>query len=100
MHHLISIMLLTATLAAPTTRAAEAVATQPLAADANARVPEARYNSAFSGYQRYREQPPASWRDVNDEAHKAGGHIGIFGGAHGLHGAKPAPAAPRQENKK
>jgi hypothetical protein len=87
-------------LAHPAAHAQERVSTRSMAADANAPVAEGRYNSAFTGYQRYREQPPATWRDLNDEAHKAGGHIGIFGGAHGMHGAKPAPTAPRQENKK
>lgn len=94
MHHLFSALLLAAALASPAVRAADA------AANANTRVPEARYDSAFTGYRPYREQAPAQWRAVNDEVHKAGGHIGIFGGAHGHHGAKPAAAAPRQENKK
>ena len=61
-----------------------------------AAVPAVNYESAFAGYLPYRDQKPASWRDVNDEAARVGGHIGIFGGA--AHGgqtsAKPA-AQPR-----
>lgn len=87
-------------LAHPAAYAQERTSMPSSAADANAPVAESRYDSAFTGYQPFREQKLAPWRDVNDEAHKAGGHIGIFGGAHGMHSAKPTPAAPRQENKK
>jgi len=100
MHRFLFIAALAAALAWPAAHAAEAVAAPSTAADATARVPEARYDSAFIGFQGYREQQPAPWREVNDEAHKAGGHIGIFGGAHGQHGAKPASASPQPENKK
>ena len=100
MHRLFLMALLATTPASSIVRAAEIVIVPPSATDANARAPETRYESAFTGYQRYREQQPAPWREVNDEAHKAGGHIGIFGGAHAQRGAKPVSATPRQENKK
>lgn len=61
-------------------------------ADPGATAPAATYESAFAGYLPYRDEKLASWRDVNDEAARVGGHIGIFGGA--AHGgqtsAKPA----------
>src|SRR5262245_41286215 len=79
--------------------AADTAAARAPAANAGARVAETRYDSAFTGYTPYREQKPASWRELNDDAHKAGGHVGIFGGAHAQHGTKPAPATTRQERK-
>jgi len=100
MYRLIFIALFAAAVASPVVWAAETIVAPPSATDANTRVPETRYDSAFTGYQRYREQQPAPWRDLNDDVHKAGGHLGIFGGAHGPHGAKPAAASPQQENKK
>jgi hypothetical protein len=59
-----------------------------------------KYESAFSGYRGFREEPLAPWRDVNDEVARAGGHIGIVGGAHGGHASgnpaiKPAPPQPQ-----
>lgn len=80
--------------------AAEPTVTRAPAADAAARVPEARYESAFAGYVPYQEQKPAPWRDVNDEVRKAGGHISIIGGTHAQHGARPANPSRREENKK
>jgi len=55
-----------------------------------------KYESTFSGYRGFREEPLAPWRDVNDEVARAGGHIGIVGGAQGGHvsgdpAVKPAP---------
>lgn len=60
-----------------------------------ARVPEARYESSFRDYVPYREPALATWREVNDEVGRAGGHVGMFGGGHGGHaGAKsPKPIA-------
>lgn len=52
---------------------------RPAVTEASAPVPATPYNSAFTGYQSYREQNLAPWRALNDEVHKAGGHIGIFG---------------------
>lgn len=44
----------------------------------------------------YREQPLRSWRDVNDEVGRVGGHVGMFGShAHGE--SKPQPSAALQE---
>lgn len=60
------------------------------AGDPSARVPATAYESAFTGYQRYRGQALAPWREMNDEVHKAGGHMGIVGGAAG----RPAAATP------
>lgn len=60
------------------------------AASADARVPETKYDSAFTGYQPFREQKLAPWRELNDDVHKAGGHIGIMGGAAGTRAAPPA----------
>ncbi|MGQ0750226.1 MAG: hypothetical protein ACT4PS_06815 [Betaproteobacteria bacterium] len=70
--------------------------TRSVAADpthASARVPDMKYDSAFRGYAPYREQPLATWRDLNDEVGRVGGHIGMFGGGgHAGHaGAKASP---------
>ncbi len=95
MHCSLHIALCCAALVVPITRAAEPAKPKPAsAADASARVPEIQYDSAFSGYQPYREQKPAPWREINDEAHKAGGHIGIFGGAASGAAGKPAAHPP------
>lgn len=61
-------------------------------ADPQATVPVPAYTSAFAGYRPLRDEPLASWREVNNEVARVGGHIGMFGGAHAGHGAKPAPA--------
>ena len=89
MHRHLTIALCIVALALPAAHAAEPIATPP-AADANARVPETQYRSAFTGYQPFREQKLAPWRELNDEVHKAGGHIGIFGGGAGTRAAPPA----------
>lgn len=77
--------------------------------DAAAVVPQPKYESVFTGYLPFREERVAPWREVNDEAARVGGHLGIFGGAvgHAGHGAStpgqqpavpgakpPAPASP------
>ncbi len=62
-------------------------------ADPLATTPPAAYRSAYEGYRPLRDQKPASWRDANDEVARAGGHLGIFGGAHAGHG-KATPASP------
>lgn len=65
--------------------------------DSAAAVPAVKYESAFTGYVPFRDEKLAPWRDVNDEAARVGGHLGIFGGA-ARHGAtdatKPAVQAP------
>ena len=63
----------------------------------SAAIPAVNYQSAFAGYMPFRDEKLAPWRDVNDEAARVGGHLGIFGGAagHAGHGAtKPAVQAP------
>ena len=65
--------------------------------DSSAVVPAVKYESAFTGYVPFRDEKLAPWRDVNDEAARIGGHLGIVGGAagHAGHGtAKPAVQAP------
>jgi len=68
--------------------AAQQQAGKPHPADPAASVPATKYESAFTGYRGYREEPLSPWRDVNDEVARAGGHIGIVGGA-----ARSAPAS-------
>jgi len=77
-----------------------AMAQQPARAnpaDPRAEAPAPRYQSAFDGYRPFRDEKLQSWRDINDEVARAGGHIGIFGGGahagHGAHSASP-PARP------
>lgn len=66
--------------------------------DSSAIVPAVKYQSTFTGYVPFRDEKLAPWREVNYEAARVGGHIGIFGGsAHAGHGAaKPAtqPSLP------
>ena len=96
MHCLLKITLCSAALALSVAHAAEPNTPKPAsAADAGARVPETRYESAFSSYQPYREQKLAPWRSVNDDVHKAGGHLGVVGGASG----KPAVQHPPEHKK-
>lgn len=45
-------------------------------ADPNLAVPVGRYQSPYSTYQRFEEQKPASWRALNDEVERLGGHPG------------------------
>ena len=77
--------------------APHAAAQQPVAAphpaDPAAPAPAVKYESAFTGYRGFREEPLAPWRAVNDEVARVGGHLGIVGGA-GLGAGKPAPKAP------
>jgi hypothetical protein len=69
-------------------------ATNPASPDAPVR--QSTYESAFAGYQSYKDEKPASWREVNDEVGRIGGQAGIFGGAgHAGHGsAKPSTNSP------
>lgn len=73
---------------------------RPEPANPAAPVPAFKYDSTFAGYRGFREEPLAPWRDVNDEVARAGGHIGIVGGAHGGHASghpavKPTPPQPQ-----
>ncbi len=63
----------------------------------SAAVPAVKYESVFTGYLPFRDEKLAPWREVNDEAARVGGHLGIFGGAagHAGHGTtKPTVQAP------
>lgn len=46
------------------------------------KVPPATYRSVFEDYRPYREQELASWRQVNEEVARAGGHVGVMKNAH------------------
>jgi len=48
--------------------------------DAGARVAPVDYRSSFADYQRYTEAEAASWRELNDEVGRLGGHPGALGG--------------------
>lgn len=49
--------------------------------------PSPEYASAFDGYRPFRDEKLLPWREVNDEAARVGGHIGIFRGGHAGHGS-------------
>ena len=53
-------------------------------------VPPVTYQSAFEGYRPYREQDVDSWRAVNDEVAKIGGHIGVLKAAKNPESEKPS----------
>ena len=60
------------------TLAAPAIAAEPAPAPAtaaNARVPDAKYDSAFTGYQPFREQKLAPWRALNDNVQIGRAHV-------------------------
>lgn len=77
---------------------ADAQQALPNAADAKAPVPPVHYESAFATYQPFGEPEVAAWRELNDEAARAGGHVGIFGGAsHAGHGGGKPPATSSAE---
>jgi hypothetical protein len=63
--------------------------------DSSAPVPPTKYESAFFGYQPYREEKIQSWRDVNDTVRRAGAEA-----RHESTGAsaarQPAPASQGQ----
>lgn len=48
--------------------------------DAGSRVAPVEYRSSFADYQRYAEPEAASWRELNDEVGRLGGHRGALGG--------------------
>lgn len=60
-----------------------------------------RYRSAFEGYRRYADEPVTPWKAANDQVGRIGGWKTYAkeaagdtpGGAHGEHGASPAPGA-------
>ena len=53
-----------------------------------------KHESGLACYVSLREEKPAPWREVNDEVARAGGHIGIVGGAHGAHAPGKSAAKP------
>lgn len=67
-------------------------AARPAPTDPAAPVPQVRYESAFTGYAPFRDQEVMRWRELNDEAERIGGHIGIMRGA----GRAGQPALPQQ----
>ncbi|MDP2240749.1 MAG: hypothetical protein Q8K18_11390 [Burkholderiales bacterium] len=67
-------------------------AARPNPSDPAATVPPANYDSPFAGYVPHQDQEVASWRGINDEAARIGGHIGILRQS-GMHGSNP-PAGP------
>jgi len=70
--------------------------------DPSAPVPAVKYESAFTGYARHREEQPAPWRELNETVGKVGGHSGVFRGktaeASRLPG-HPAPVSPAPAGK-
>ncbi len=92
-------LLCCAVLWSPLAATAQQRSTEPNPANPGVAVPALKYESAFNGYRSFRDEKLMPWRDVNDEAARVGGHLGIFRGAsgHAGHGvAKPAvqPSAP------
>jgi len=81
--------------------AAQQPAAKPHPADPAAPAPAVKYESALAGYRGFREEPLAPWRGVNEDVARAGGHLGIFGGAgqpgHAHPGATSKPAAPAMQ---
>ncbi len=66
--------------------------------DPEAPAPVFHYESVFSGYRGFREEPLAPWRDVNDEVARVGGHIGIMRGTPAGHGSAKPGAKPAAGN--
>ena len=101
MHHLrFAIAFCVAALTTFTSSAQQNAAPQQ-PTDSRLAVPAVQYESAFSDFAPFRDEKLAPWRDVNEEAARVGGHIGIIGGAggHAGHGAakptvKPSASAP------
>lgn len=58
-------------------------------AEASANAPNSRYDSVFTGYRRYQDEPIAPWREANDEMRRLGGHVGHVPGT-----ATPSVPAP------
>ena len=96
MHRIIALALLASAMPAASGAQAD-TSSRPDPTNPAAAVPARKYESAFAGYQPFREEKLEDWRALNDEVGRAGGHVGIFGGAggHAGHGAaKPAPGKP------
>jgi len=75
---------------------------RPDPTDAKLQSPAVEYASPYSGYRRYQDEKPASWRELNDQVLGLGGHAGqIKDGNEGASGVpKPAvtpeAAVPRE----
>jgi hypothetical protein len=80
----------------PAARAAQAIAPTQGPADPTVAVPTVKYESAFGGYRPFREEKLGDWRALNEDVARAGGHIGIMGGAagHGSHRDTKPEAKP------
>lgn len=64
-------------------------------ADPRAENPSPQYQSAFDGYRPFRDEKLAPWREVNEEAARIGGQIGIFGGGRAVQSSgKTIPNTP------
>ena len=90
-------LLYCAAVLSPLAATAQQRTTELSPANPSTAVPAVKYESAFTGYRPFRDEKLAPWREVNDEAARIGGHIGIVGGAagHAGHGAtKPAVQTP------
>ncbi len=67
---------------------------RPDPTDAKLKSPTVEYVSPFAGYQRYQDEKPSSWRELNDHVRGLGGHAGhIKDSAPGA--AKPAAVPER-----
>jgi len=102
MHYKFAALLYCAAVLMPLSATAQQNPTGSNPADPAVAVPATKYESAFTGYSRYRDEKLTSWREVNDDAARVGGHMGIFGGAagHAGHGeakpqVKPAMSPPK-----
>jgi hypothetical protein len=90
-------LLYCAAVLSPLTATAQQRTTERSPTNPSAAVPAVKYESAFTGYLRFRDEKLAPWREVNDEVGRVGGHLGIFGGAagHAGHGStKPKAQQP------
>ncbi len=69
---------------------------RPKPDDAATPVAPTAYDSAFKGYQPFRDEPLAPWREVNDTAQQVGGHVGVLR-AEQQGAAQPAAAASQPQ---
>jgi hypothetical protein len=67
---------------------------RPDPSDPKARVPAVEHRSAFESYRRYAQPEVSGWREMNDEAGRVGGHVGMHRQGTAKPGAKPPAAAP------
>ena len=74
----------------PTPSAAQTTA-QTAAPSASSEPAPLKYESTFTGYQNYRDEKRADWRELNDTVRALGGHAGHV--RSGVSGAASAPAA-------